>query len=215
MPKVNFVKSAAKDNPVCKKGESYYWWKFRYGGKHYSLTPPKASQLTQSEFLSTLYNLQEQRDNLVSSFREGKDYDSFKSDVESLAEEFTTLGSECQDKFDNMPEGLQQGDVGQLLETRANKCEEIASELTDAAEGDGDYDETDPEGKIMIACPECSDESEFDHDFRGTHNCTECTKDFKVDDKMVEPILEEREQQREDFIENVASAVEGVDLDCE
>ena len=39
MPRVHHVKSARKDNPVAKKGESYYWWKFRYGGKRYSKTP--------------------------------------------------------------------------------------------------------------------------------------------------------------------------------
>jgi len=59
MPRVNHVKKARKDNPVCKKGESYYWWKFRFGGKKYSLTYPKQSQLTQSPYLSVIYDCQD------------------------------------------------------------------------------------------------------------------------------------------------------------
>lgn len=60
MPRVHQVKKARKDNPVCKRGESYYWWKFRNGGKHYSLTYPKQSQLTQSPYLSVIYECQDQ-----------------------------------------------------------------------------------------------------------------------------------------------------------
>lgn len=33
MPHVTFVKKARKDNPVAKKGESYYWWAFMVGGR--------------------------------------------------------------------------------------------------------------------------------------------------------------------------------------
>ncbi len=54
MPRVTHVKKARKDNPVCKAGESYYWWKFRYGGKRYSLTRPRPSQLTQSAYFGGL-----------------------------------------------------------------------------------------------------------------------------------------------------------------
>lgn len=60
MPRVHQVKKARKDNPVCKRGESYYWWKFRNGGKHFSLTYPKQSQLTQSPYLSVIYECADQ-----------------------------------------------------------------------------------------------------------------------------------------------------------
>lgn len=59
MPRVHYVKKARKDNGCVSKGESYYWWKFRYGSKCMSKKPPKASQLTQSEFLSTVYDINE------------------------------------------------------------------------------------------------------------------------------------------------------------
>lgn len=122
MPRVNFVKKARKDNSLVKKGESYYWWKFRRGGKHLSKTYPKQSQLTQSEFLGELYSLQEEIDELVAD-------ESLASAVEDLAERFRTLGEEQSDKRDNMPEGLQDSPTGELLQTRADRCEEIASDL--------------------------------------------------------------------------------------
>jgi hypothetical protein len=52
MARAHFVKKARKAIPGTdiKKGDSYYWWKFRFGGKRTSKTAPKASQLTQSEF---------------------------------------------------------------------------------------------------------------------------------------------------------------------
>jgi hypothetical protein len=37
-----------------------------------------------------------------------------------------------EDKFNNMPDGLQQGDSGQLLEARSQSCQDFADEL-DAA----------------------------------------------------------------------------------
>jgi len=53
MPRVHFVKHARKDNDLVKKGESYYWWKFRFTGKCMSKTPPRKSQLTESEYWKT------------------------------------------------------------------------------------------------------------------------------------------------------------------
>lgn len=127
MAKVHFVKSARKDNPVAKVGESYYWWKPMVGGrggaKRYSKERPKPSQLTQSEFLSAAYAAQESLD-------AAKDADAFRT----VAEEVRSLGDETQAKYDNMPEGLQQGDTGQMLEERASQCSEWADQIESAAD---------------------------------------------------------------------------------
>jgi len=122
MPRVHFVKKARKDNSLVKAGESYYWWKFRYGGKRLSKTYPKQSKLTQSEFLSQLYELQEEIEDLVAE-------DGLASVASDIAERVRTLGEEQTDKRDNMPDSLQDSPTGELLQTRADKCEEIASEL--------------------------------------------------------------------------------------
>lgn len=127
MPRVHFVKAARKDNPVAKKGESYYWWKPMVGGrggaKRYSKERPSRSQTTQSEFLSTLYGIE---DGSMASAQTPEDFNA-------VAEELRDLGQEQQDKYDNMPEGLQQGDTGQMLEERAQNCESWADEIEQAA----------------------------------------------------------------------------------
>ncbi|AWY02841.1 hypothetical protein [Alteromonas phage JH01] len=143
MPKVNFVKAARKDNPVAKKGESYYWWAFRYGGKHYSLTPPKASQLTQSEFLSRYYELSEIEfaDNL----------EDLKSQRDEMVETLEELGDMAQESLDNMPDALQEGDTGQMLQERIDGCEEWKGELENL-EFECEDDETEEEAVDRLTC---------------------------------------------------------------
>jgi len=132
MPRVHHVKKARKDNPVCKKGESYYWWKFRYGGKQYSLSYPKASQLTQSEYLGQFYSLQEQVEGLGRPDSR-EDIEEFADQLESIASEFESLGEEQDEKKYNMPDQLQDSDIGCLLETRAESCQEAKDAVEEAA----------------------------------------------------------------------------------
>jgi hypothetical protein len=99
VPKVNFVKAAAKDNRVAKKGESYYWWKFRYGSKHMSKTPPRPSQLTQSDFLSRQMELEELR-NLKNQMTEAAR--EIESSVQSTV-------SAAQSEFDQVQKSIQGG----------------------------------------------------------------------------------------------------------
>jgi hypothetical protein len=132
MTKAHFVKRARKDyaDHDIKKGESYYWWKFMRGGrggpKIFSKTAPKASQLTQSEFLSQIYDLQDRISELVIDSSSIEDFDS---EVQSIIDDIRSLGEEQSDKYSNMPDGLQNGDVGQLLQDRADGCEQWASDL--------------------------------------------------------------------------------------
>ena|ERR1043166_9056210 len=132
MARAHFVKSARKDNPVAKRGESYYWWAFMQGGrggpKRYSKTPPTRSQLTQSEFYSTLYSLEDRLGDLKPDSYES--VADLEGEIESIREEVESLGSDQSDKFSNMPDGLQQGDSGQLLENRASECDSLSGELS-------------------------------------------------------------------------------------
>ena len=122
MPRVNFVKKARKDNPVCKKGESYYWWKFRFGSKNYSLTHPKQSQLTQSEFLSQVYDI----DDRLGSIDETS---NFESDIQDIISELEILREECEEKRENMPEQLQDVGSGEILQNRVDGIEDMISDL--------------------------------------------------------------------------------------
>jgi hypothetical protein len=139
MPRVHFVKKARKKNPVAKKGESYYWWKFQFGGKRYSKTPPKPSQLTQSEFLSSVFALQEEMADA------GADtIDDLRSLQDDWCERIQEIGDGCQERFDNMPEGLQQGDTGCLLEERVNAMEMWRDEI-ESVDIDGEESGSDAE----------------------------------------------------------------------
>ena len=126
MPKVNFVKAAAKDNRVAKKGENYYWWKFRFGGKYLSKTPPRPSQLTQSDFLSRQMELEER----IGQLGENADtFEGLRADVEGICDEIRMLGEEQEEKLNNMPDSLQQSPTGELLEGRSSACEDWVGEL--------------------------------------------------------------------------------------
>lgn len=133
MPRVTHVKSARKDNPVAKKGESYYWWKFRYGGKRYSLTYPKPSQLTQSAYFGAVYDLIDTINDWSIDPEEEGAVESMRDEIYGSVEE---IQSECQDSLDNMPESLQYSPTGELLQERIDACDSAMSELDSVEEPD-------------------------------------------------------------------------------
>src|SRR5215471_803723 len=144
MPRVTHVKAARKAIPHAgiEVGQSYYWWAFRFGGKRYSKTYPEPQQLTQSEYQIALYDISDDIAGLSAD-------SSLPDDVADIAERYRELAQECQDKLDNMPEGLQQGATGELLQERIDACESAADEFenidfSDAPEDkDEDDDKTD------------------------------------------------------------------------
>jgi hypothetical protein len=179
MPRVHHVKKARKDNPVCKAGGSYYWWKFRYGGKRYSLTYPKQSQLTQSPYYANLYDLQ---DTIADS--ECSDESEFESLRDQVAESLQEFGQECQDSLDNMPDSLQYSPTGELLQERIDACDSAVSEV----EGLDSFDEEEPqEHEYQEECQSCDGEGTVpvdDSDPNGdTEECDECHGSGEVYDE--------------------------------
>ena len=137
MPRVYSVKKAQKDNPVVKAGEPYYWWKFAFGPKRYSKTYPKRSQLTQSNFLSQFYDLQ---DGLNMTL------ENLEDDIESLTSDLQMLRDECEESLFNMPEHLQDtSDSGMLLTERMENLDCAIDEIStiDLSMEDIDGDEDD------------------------------------------------------------------------
>jgi hypothetical protein len=139
MPRVTFVKSARKDNPVAKKGESYYWWKFRYGGKRYSKTRPRPSQLTQSAYYSQVRSLVEQIEDFSTS-----SYEDIQGLKEDIINELENLRDETQGSLDNMPDQLQYSPTGELLQERVDALDSAISEL-DMIDEEWEFDEDEPE----------------------------------------------------------------------
>ncbi len=119
MPRLHYVVKARKDNPAVKAGESYYWWKFPYRGKQYSATKPARSRLTQSDFLATIYDLE---DTLLDAYDE--------VDLEDLVGQLEELRDQCQESLANMPDELQDtSDSGMMLQERIAGLEEWIGEL--------------------------------------------------------------------------------------
>lgn len=160
MPRVHHVKSARKANPVAKKGEPYYWWKFRHGGKRYSTKPPRPSQLTQSNYLGTVRSIVESIDD--ASFSDFEEFNSFREDIMSQVQD---LQGETQESLDNMPESLQYSPTGELLQERIDALSNAESELdsTDEFEfEEEEFDESDfdAEKDDIAALRESHQESE-------------------------------------------------------
>jgi hypothetical protein len=134
MPKINHVAKAQKDQGTCsgcgaeiKAGDPYKWIKFRFGGRKVrcGTCKFKDSDLTQSEFLSQVYDLNDR----ITGLSDLDNLDDLQAEVEDLVEGYEALADECYEKKENMPEGLQEGEVGQLLEERSDGCREVADNL--------------------------------------------------------------------------------------
>jgi DNA polymerase III delta prime subunit len=125
------------DKLLVAKGESYYWWAFAFGPTVISKTAPKPSQLTQSEFLAQVYDLQEEINDLQSSSTP----DDLESNVQDIAERIRELGQEQEEKRDNMPEQLQDAPSGEMLQNRYDECESWADRLENADFSELEIDE--------------------------------------------------------------------------
>lgn len=122
------------DKIIVPKGSIYYWWQFAFGTKQISLTAPKPQQLTRSEYDRQLLDFAD-RLGAVSGFTEPLD---LAEEVQSLIDDIGALRDEQEEKKSNMPEGLQEGPTGELLQERYDNLDSAVSEL----EGiDMDYDE--------------------------------------------------------------------------
>ena len=132
-----YHRKARKDYPAhgIKKGDMYYTASIKTGARSSRTlrqkTPFKQSQLTVSEFKQAWYTAEEEYADIKPEDRSGEA-------LEDIASQFEQIASECMEKFDNMPEGLQYGDTGQLLEERQAAAEEVQGELERIA---SEYDE--------------------------------------------------------------------------
>lgn len=131
MPRVHTQK-AAKDYPShgIKKGDTYYSWTFRHGGKHMSLTYPRASQLTQSK-MSGAYAASEEAGDTIDS---ASDISDIAEALRDAASSIREVAEEYRDAVSNMPENFQNG-------ATADECNEKADGLdswADSLESDAD-----------------------------------------------------------------------------
>ena len=158
MPKLHFVKKARKairDSGI-RKGDSYYWWKFRRGGKRVSKTRPRRSQLTQSEFYAAMYDAEDDVADAIDVFRKGGELANLAAALDEASSTISDLASECEDKASNLESAFPNGCPSlELLQTRAEQATNIADELENAANNiDGlepDEGQSDEEWRDEIA----------------------------------------------------------------
>lgn len=139
MPRVHHVKKARQDNPAVKKGESYYWWKFRYAGKRYSATRPRPSQLTQSDKLSRYYEAQETIEDLDAQ----GDIQAITEILDFAANEVRQIGEEYQESADNIREYFEGSETADECEEKAYQCETTADSIDEVISSLEDLELTD------------------------------------------------------------------------
>lgn len=152
MPRVHHVKAARKDQPHCnvKAGESYYWWKNRLPGraagyKRCSKTMPRRSQITMG-FAGEIAGLEEMIEDDTKVMPISLE-DALQM-RDTWAESIRDLASEQEEKYNNMPEGLQQGPTGELLEERQYCLEGWADELEAVEIGEPEEEDDEDEEAV-------------------------------------------------------------------
>lgn len=159
MPRVHTkTKSARGKTYKCQtchedivEGESFYEWSRRFGRsgqtyrQHAKCGRPRPTQLS-SRKTAVLEEAIDAADfssfspelDLESLLTEGGEVEVDISDLETILEEIADvareIGQEYQDGHDNMPEGLQQGEVGMAMEEIAQELESWADDLVSNAD---------------------------------------------------------------------------------
>lgn len=143
MPRLHYVRKAQKDNPAVAKGQPYWWWKFPYRPKQYSATRPRRSQLTQSDKLGRIYDVEDDaaENQRLYVDRYGKHGGAFALDTDLLtdqlregADELDDVAEEYREGIENMPEALQQSQNAMESEEKADACEATAEMLREVAD---------------------------------------------------------------------------------
>lgn len=141
MPRVHHVKKARKTQGSCscgteiKPGDPYKWISFMRGPRRVKCANCsfRASELTQGK-IGELYGYQEDAYDHLQVWKPEKTeaetaLDDAKLVIETLHDNVEQFRDECEESLSNMPEGLQEGDTGQLLQERIDECENWLSEM--------------------------------------------------------------------------------------
>lgn len=82
------------------------------------------------------------------------DYEVSEEGRDSLVDDLNNILDELQDRLDSMPEGLQQGDTGVLLQERIDSIESAISDLEDIDFDDEDEDDFEQRIEDALNCIE-------------------------------------------------------------
>src|SRR3990167_912429 len=156
MTRSHYVEHARKSPGPCgrcsiliRKGDPYYWWKFRHSGKMVRCIDhrPRQSDLTSSDKLSTLYGAQEGLEDSISAARKKLGWaqvaryelaelaytEAFKSvlelktDADSCKDEAQAVADEYNESADNIEQTFSSSPTADLCRENAEQIEEWTS----------------------------------------------------------------------------------------
>lgn len=174
LAKATYVKAAAKDNPVAKRGEPYWHWSHFRGPKQFSKTEPTNSQLESNENAAECYAVFEDIQDYGNAHHIHKptgdtatkdEANDWLADLTTQREEWVQRILDAADaeeeKFNNLPEQFQEGDTGTAIQDRYENMRAYADELEAI-----DLDEIEIEDK------EFDYEGEFNAMLENLQNCS-------------------------------------------
>ena len=141
-----YHRKARKDYPdqKIKKGDMYYYTSIKTGPRSSRVIRQidriRPSQMTSSEFKGGWYATQENFPDSPSA-----------EDITAAAETIRELGEQASENFENMPDGLQQGDTGQMLENRYSEAENISDQLDELSQAREDLEGPDEDDSDDVA----------------------------------------------------------------
>lgn len=128
MGKVSIIKKSRKEfkcnkcGKVIPAGSRYYKGEINFGP---TIVRCEECKLESWEVTTSDYQLSVGQ--IVYKWRD--DYNLEEGVNEDIASALEEIRDDLQDRLDNMPEGLQEGDVGQLLQERIDSLEDVISNL--------------------------------------------------------------------------------------
>lgn len=128
MGKVQYIKKARKQwkcgkcNTLIEVGMSYYKGEINFGPTIVRCTRCK---LQPWEVTTSEYSLQVGE--LVNNWSET--YGQGEEALEEISSELENIRDQVQERLDNMPEGCQEGDVGQMMQERIDALESAQSDI--------------------------------------------------------------------------------------
>ena len=128
MGTIQYIRSARKEwkcskcGSIISKGDSYYKGEISFGPTIVACAKCKLKsyEVTASEYILRVGRLCEEY---------STDYTMDRDGVSMMISELESIRDECQEKLDNMPEGLQDGSAAQLIQERIDNCDDAISEL--------------------------------------------------------------------------------------
>ena len=129
MGKINVVQKSRKEHKCSKCGATIAVGQKYYRGElNFAKPIIRCDKCKLESWEVTTSDYQKSVGEIVYKWREN--FGVEEETAEQLSDELECIRDDLQDRLDNMPEGLQEGDIGQLLQERIDNVESCIDDLT-------------------------------------------------------------------------------------